>query len=117
MMPYLGTDSAMENQLGIWQARIRSAADESEVILAVQTCVSSLGSAVIGTLPTPCEAHQVRDRETVAAYTLQLVRDELLFRGPQEIREVLRGMSIVFNEAGMRLSQLSRDRHSPGAAS
>jgi hypothetical protein len=97
----------MRNPPQHWQGRIRQAANEEAVLAVVQEFVRSLPRDGLAKLPASSRPDGLSAREEVMALNVQVARDELLCRGPEEVCGLLREMVTVLTEASARLSSLS----------
>ena len=90
-----------------WQGRIRQAHSEEAVLAVVAEYVASLPHDGIDKLPESSRPVGLNGRDEVIAHNVQVARDELLYAGPEDVRELLREMAIVLTEASTRLTNLS----------
>ena len=104
----------MRNPPQHWQGRIRQAANEEAVLAVVQDYVHSLPRDGLAKLPASSRPDGVAARDEVIALNVQVARDELLFSGPTDVRELLREMVTVHTEASARLTSLAMGPPSGG---
>jgi hypothetical protein len=97
----------MRNPPHYWQARLRQAANEEAVLSVVREFVAALPRDDVAKLPPASRPDGLASRDAVIELNVQVARDELLYPGPPEARELLREMSIVLTEASTRLANLS----------
>jgi hypothetical protein len=90
-----------------WQSRIRQAATEEAVIEVISEFLDSLPRDGIAKLPESSRPGGITGPDEVIAHNVQVARDELLFTGPAEVRELLREMATVLTEGSARLGSLS----------
>ena len=89
------------------QVRIRRAQSEEDVVRAVHDYVRALEAQALARLPQPCRPENLRDRDDIVAFNVELARKELVFEGPGEDAMLLREMLSVMTEAASRFAQLS----------
>lgn len=90
-----------------WQSRIRSARDDEAVVSVVVDYGAAWSPGDIACLPRNCWPGRVRDRDDVAAWAVQLAREELKVVGDTEGHVLLHCIAAVFSEAAVRLTQIS----------
>lgn len=94
--------------LELWQRRMRSAASEAELLGLVASYLAELSHEQLGRLPASSRPGPIASGEDVAALNVQVIREELTFRGEPEIGALLRHMGTVLTEATYKFAQLSQ---------
>lgn len=101
----------MTDDAASWRTALRNAATEEKVIALVREYAAGIPAEMIGQLPPGCRPGPMTDRDEIISLNLQLVREELLLPGDDELRALFRGLILVFTEASARLAQIELDRH------
>ena len=83
-------------------------AEGPEALLAVtREFARSLDPDQLQTLPASARPNGMHDIDELAAFNLQVARDELMFSGDAQTRSLLRAMLTVLSEATNRAAQFS----------
>ena len=90
-----------------WQRRIRAAPTPDGLLELVREFLGLLAPEQVGRLPPSSRPNGVRDIDELAAFNVQVAKDELMFEGDAATRALLRRMTTVLTEATNRGAQFS----------
>ena len=95
-----------------WRERLQAAKDEKEIRAVIAEYLLTLEHGVVKAMPEPCQA-ALADGE-VQECAVALLQAELMFDGPEEMRELLHEAAHTFAAASVRLSRLRMEPIVPG---